>query len=200
MEKEIKERKASKQNKGIFGTLCILLIMLLLTGAGGYTYARYMSQERGTGSADIANWSFKIVKDGEETKSVTLRNAISKSTLVNGKIAPGTSGEFTITLDANGSEVAVEYILAFTNEQNKPNNIVFTYNGNNYKSLSEIGDIKGIIGITGERAKTIKIAWAWLYQTGTTDEAKLANDEIDTRDGTSLLDYTFDIVAKGVQT
>ena len=195
-----KERKASKQNKGIFGALCILLIMLLLTGAGGYTYARYMSQERGTGNADIANWSFKIVKDGEETKSVTLKNAIAKSTLVNGKIAPGTSGEFTITLDANGSEVAVEYILAFTNEQNKPNNIVFTYNGNNYKSLSEIGDIKGIIGITGERTKTIKIAWTWSYQTGATDEAKLANDEIDTRDGTSLLDYTFDIVAKGVQT
>lgn len=194
-----KERKASKQNKGIFGTLCILLIMLLLTGTGGYTYARYMSQERGTGSADIANWSFQIAKNGEETKSVTLRNTVTKSTLVNGKIAPGTSGEFTITLDATGSEVGVDYILGFLNEQNKPTNIIFTYNGNNYKSLSEIGDIKGTIGITGERTKTIKIAWIWSYQTGTTDEAKVANDEIDTKDGTTLLDYTFDIIARGVQ-
>ena len=194
-----KERKASKQNKGIFGALCMLLIMLLLTGAGGYTYARYISQERGTGSADIANWSFKIVKDGEETKSVTLRNTVTKSTLVNGKIAPGTSGEFTIILDATGSEVGVDYILGFLNERNKPTNITFTYNGNNYKSLSEIGDIKGTIGITGERTKTIKIAWTWSYQTGATDETKLANDEIDTRDGTSLLDYTFDIYVLGAQ-
>lgn len=194
-----KERKASKQNKGIFGALCILLIMLLLTGAGGYTYARYMSQERGTGNADIANWSFQIVKDGEETKNVTLRNTVTKSTLVNGKIAPGTSGEFTVTLDATGSDVAVDYVLAFAEEVNKPANITFTYNDTKYNSLSEIGDIKGTIGISGERTKTIKIAWTWLYQTGTTTEAKTANDEIDTKDGTSLLDYTFDIIAKGTQ-
>ena len=45
-----KERKASKEYKGIFGALCMMLIMLLLTGAGGYTYARYMSQEKGTGN------------------------------------------------------------------------------------------------------------------------------------------------------
>ena len=53
-----KERKSSKEYSGIFGALCITLIMLLLTGAGGYTYARYMSQENGTGNADIANCSF----------------------------------------------------------------------------------------------------------------------------------------------
>ena len=58
-----KERKASKEYKGIFGALCMMLIMLLLTGAGGYTYARYMSQEKGTGNADIANWAFQIDKN-----------------------------------------------------------------------------------------------------------------------------------------
>ena len=84
-----KERRASKEYRGIFGALCIILIMLLLTGAGGYTYARYLSQERGTGNADIANWSFKIAKNGEETKNVTLRNSVNKDTLVDGKIAPG---------------------------------------------------------------------------------------------------------------
>ena len=64
-----KERKSSKEYRGIFGALCVTLIMLLLTGAGGYTYARYMSQENGTGNADVANWSFKIAKNGEETKN-----------------------------------------------------------------------------------------------------------------------------------
>ena len=191
-----KERKASKEYKGIFGALCMMLIMLLLTGAGGYTYARYMSQEKGTGNADIANWAFQIDKNGEKTKNVTLRNTVSKQTLVNGKIAPGT---FSITLDATGSDVGVDYTLVFIDEKNKPENITFTYNGKDYKSLNEIGDIKGNIGITNDRTKTILIKWTWLYQTGSTDVAKAENDIKDTKAGTSLLDYSFNIVAKGVQ-
>ena len=194
------ERKASKEYRGIFISLCITLIMLLLSGAGGYTYARYMSQEKGTGGADIANWSFKIAKNaGEEVKNITLRNTANKATLVNGKIAPGTSGEFSITLDATGSDVAVDYTVEFVNEVNKPTNIVFTYNGNNYKNLNEIGVIKGNIGVSNERSKTVTIKWEWPYQKGNTDVAKIENDNIDTKDGTSLLDYSFDIIAKGVQ-
>ena len=194
-----KERKASKEYRGIIGALCIMLIMFLLTGAGGYTYARYLSQEKGTGSADIANWSFKIAKNGEETKNVTLRNSVNKDTLVNGKIAPGTSGEFSITLDATGSDVSVDYTLEFSTELNKPANIMFTYNGKDYKSLTEIGSIKGNIAKGNEMTKTILIKWAWAYQTGSTSEAKIENDTKDTKDGTSLLDYSFNIVATGIQ-
>lgn len=194
-----KERKSSKEYRGIFGALCVTLIMLLLTGAGGYTYARYMSQENGTGNADIANWSFKIAKNGEETKNVTLRNTANKATLVNGKIAPGTSGEFSITLDATGSDVSVDYTLEFPSEMNKPANIIFTYDGKNYQSLTEIGRIKGNIAIGNEMTKTIPIKWTWAYQTGSTNEAKNENDIKDTNDGTSLFDYSFDVVATGVQ-
>ena len=194
-----KERKASKEYKGIFGALCMMLIMLLLTGVGGYTYARYMSQEKGTGNADIANWAFQIDKNGEQTKNVTLRNTVSKQTLVNGKIAPGTSGEFSITLDATGSEVGVDYTLSFVDEINKPENIIFTYNGKEYKSLNEIGSIKGNIGTKNDRTATILIKWTWLYQTGSTDIEKAENDIKDTKAGTSLLDSSFNIIAKGVQ-
>ena len=194
-----KERKASKQNKGIFGALCIMLIMLLITGAGGYTYARYMSQEKGTGSADIANWAFEITKNGEETKTINLTSTATKSTLVNGKIAPGTAGEFIIALNAIGSEVSVDYKLEFANEKNKPDNIMFTYNGNNYKSLSEIDDITGTFGVNETKTKIIKISWVWLYQTGSTDSVIEANDKLDTQNGTAFLDYSFDIIATGTQ-
>ena len=194
-----KERKASKQNKGIFGALCIMLIMLLITGAGGYTYARYMSQEKGTGSADIANWAFEITKNGEETKTINLTSTATKSTLVNGKIAPGTAGEFIIALNAIGSEVSVDYKLEFANEKNKPDNIMFTYNGNNYKSLSEIDDITGTFGVNETKTKIIKISWVWLYQTGSTDSVIEANDKLDTQNGTAFLYYSFDIIATGTQ-
>lgn len=191
--------KPSKKNKGILSIASILLIILLLTGAGGYTFARYASQEKGTGNAQVANWSFKIDKDGQATKIVNLAETVNKNTLVNGKIAPGTSGEFTIKLDATESDVSVDYILEFINEKNKPQNLVFTYGERKLKSLGEMGEIKGNIGISGDKTATIKIRWTWEYQTGATAEEKLANDEIDTRDGTSPLDYTFEIVAKGLQ-
>ena len=191
--------KPSKKNRGILGIASILLIILLLTGAGGYTFARYASQEKGTGNAQVANWSFKIDKDGQATKTVKLAETVDRNTLVHGKIAPGTSGEFIIKLDATGSDVSIDYIVSFLNEANKPQNLVFTYEGRNLKSLSSLGEIKGNIGISGERTATIKIRWTLAFQTGDTDEEKLANDEIDTINGTSPLDYTFEIVAKGLQ-
>ena len=56
------EMRASKKNRGILTAVSMLLLILLLTGAGGYTYARYRTQEKGTGNAQVANWSFKIAK------------------------------------------------------------------------------------------------------------------------------------------
>ena len=118
---------------------------------------------------------------------------------MDGKIAPGTSGEFSVTLDATGSDVGVDYILAFINEKNKPNNLVFNYNGRKLKTLSELGDIKGNIKLSGSKTETIKIGWTWEYQTGTTAEEKNKNDEIDTKNGITPLDYTFEIFAQGTQ-
>ena len=44
-----KERKASKENRGALIIASIVLIVLLFTGAGGYTYARYATKEQGKG-------------------------------------------------------------------------------------------------------------------------------------------------------
>lgn len=112
-----KERKASKENRE-YNNASIVLIVLLFTGAGGYTYARYATKEKGKGNAQIAKWAFEIEKGQEEMKTVKLVNTAQKDTLVNGKIAPGTSGSFSITLSAKNSEVGVKYTLSFLNEKN----------------------------------------------------------------------------------
>ena len=194
-----KERKSSKENRGILGIAIMLLIMLLLTGAGGYTYARYISQEKGNGSAEIAKWAFKIDKGGAETKTIKLTNTVSKDTLVNGKIAPGTSGEFKIILDARDSEVGVDYTVRFMNEKNKPTNVVFSYMGEKYKSLTKIGDIIGTIKPTGDKTQVITISWEWPYQTGDTGQLQQINDDTDTREANTISEYTFDLVAIGTQ-
>lgn len=192
-------KKASKENRGIILVVSILLIGLLLTGAGGYTYARYMSQEKGTGSAKIAQWVFEIDKNGSTTKTINLGSTVNKATLVNGKIAPGTSGSFEIKLNSTGSEVGVDYVLNFANEKNKPNNLTFTYDGRTANSLKDIGDIRGSFPAKGLQTKTIKIDWKWPYQTGGTTELKAENDAKDLKNAKDNLEYTFEIIAQGTQ-
>ena len=102
-----------EKNKKIIKILCAVLLLMsfLMTG---YTYAKYVTQEKGNGSADIATWSFRIEKDeNEDVKTIRLADTSNKETLLNGKIAPGTSGQFYLKINAVGSEVAVDYKVTF---------------------------------------------------------------------------------------
>lgn len=178
-----------------------ILLLIVIINSVGYTYAKYISGEKGTGNADIANWSFKIKKDeGETVKNIKLASTIYDAAITEGKIAPGTEGQFYITADATGSEVDVQYSIRFENEVNKPQNIKFIYQGREYSSLAEIGDITGKINCNDEiRVRHATINWEWKYETGKTEEEIAQNDIIDTQDGMSVSDYTFDIVVTGTQ-
>ena len=188
-----------KKSKKIIMLLGVLLL-LITVGAGSYTYAKYRTAVTGGGQADIAKWAFVAGADTQDIKNISLTSTVNKDTLVNGKIAPGTSGQFFINIDGTGSEVGIDYDVKFSNEKNKPTNIIFSYGGNTYKSLSEITDIKGQIGIEDESVKTrkIQIMWRWEYETGTGDEIT-ANDVIDTQEGIADLDYSFDVTVTGTQ-
>lgn len=187
-----------EKTKKIIILLCILLLLIGI-GTGGYTYAKYRTTEKGGGQADIAKWSFKVGKENEEIENIKLVNTVNKDTLVNGKIAPGTSGQFFINLDATGSEVGVDYEVKFSNEKNKPTNITFSYSGQKYHSLSEIKDIKGTIGLDdGNKSRRIQILWYWEYETGTGEEIN-ENDILDTQEAIDNLDYTFDVSIIGTQ-
>ena len=189
----------NKKIKKIINLLCALVLLFAL-GTGGYTYAKYRTSEKGNGQAEIAEWSFKVGKETEQITNIKLSNISDSSTLVDGKIAPGTSGQFFINIDTTGSDVGVDYAVKFINEKNKPSNIVFSYAGKDYKSLSEIEDnIKGTIGVDDiTKTRRIQILWRWEYETGTGDEIN-TNDNIDTQEGISGLNYSFDIVVTGTQ-
>ena len=162
------KNKIKKISKLLFVVLLIVLLQIM-----GYTYAKYIASDQATGEAEIAQWSFKIEKDG---------------------------GTIKIILDASGSEVDLDYSLQFTNEKNKPANLFFTYAGNQYSSLDEIGEILGNIPYDAiEQKRNIVLLWRWGYETGTTDEAKAANDIIDTKDANSITEYTFDVVVTATQ-
>lgn len=183
-----------------FLTIIVALLLIILIQAIGVTYAKYITSDNVTGEAEVAKWAFQIKKEGEESKTIKLVNTTDKQTLINGKIAPGSSGAILITLDGTGSEVDMEYNLKFYNEQNKPTNLYFTYMGNNYSSLSEIENITGTIKHSNStKQREIAVLWKWGYETGSSTEEKTKNDTIDTQDASKIEKYTFDAVVTATQ-
>ena len=179
----------------------IALAIILMSFVGGQVYAKYMSKVEGHGTAEVANWNFKVNEKEEQLQAISLNSTINNKTVSNNKIAPGTQGSFQIKLDATGAEVGKDYIVRFENESNKPTNLKFKYENKEYKSLTELqNDLTGTINANdAEKTKIITIDWVWPYETGTTAEQILANDKIDTQNAKSIRNYTFNIVVTGTQ-
>ena len=188
----------NKTRKIITLTSAILLIVLIQSI--GVTYAKYLASENATGQAEVAKWAFEIVKEGEQTKNIKLVDTTNNDTMINGKIAPGTSGTIILALDGTGSDVDLDYTVEFINEQNKPKNLKFRYGDTIKSSLADFGEINGKIEYDQEnKKKTIAIFWEWAYETGFSAEDKVKNDEIDTQDANNITEYTFDVLVTATQ-
>ena len=153
--------------------MVLLLLVCLTSGYVASTYAKYTSQLANISStATVAKWDFKA-GGNYGTFSIDLPASVDASTLVAGKIAPGTSGTFTIALDNSGSEVGVEYTIDFTGASNVPSNLVFTAKGSTV-TIANGASIEG--SIPAGETDTVTISWAWPYETGnspyTTEDAE----------------------------
>lgn len=177
-----------------------MLLVVLALGVGGYTYAKYRTALKGGGQIDVAKWSFKVNDNSKQIETIKLMQTVDERLLANGKVAPGTGGEFTINIDGTGTETGINYEVEFQNEQNKPTNLIFIYEGQEFNTLSEVGTkiIGNIPANATDKTKKITIVWQWKYETGTGAEID-SNDEIDTREGIEDLNYTFDVVVTGTQ-
>lgn len=182
----------------------IKIVALLLIVAGvlmGITHAKYISEVKGNGEMKIAKWSFKVNGQTEETTTINLLDTYDARTLLDGKIAPGTSGSFDLVIDARESDVGVKYTVDFKNQANKPSNLKFKLGNELVDDLEKFEDIfTGVIDANAtNKVKTLTVQWEWPYVTGEELEDIEANDIIDTKDGLNALDYTFDVVVTGTQ-
>ena len=134
-------------------------------------------------------------------QNVNLLSTYNNETLINNKVAPGTSGNFNIVVDATGSEIGVEQVVQFLNESEKPQNLVFIYQDEKYTTIQDLEkDLSGTINANDEdKTRTITINWEWQYETGENENEINQNDQIDTNNAKQLENYTFDINVKGVQ-
>ena len=189
----------SKKKKII--AIVAILSAIVISFLGGQTFSKYITEVKGTGSAQVAMWSFKVYGDNEQTQNVKLASTVDDITLVDNKIAPGTKGSFSIKIDGEGSDVGINYNIKVQNETQKPANLFYTYQGKTYTDLNELAlEASGTINADdSNKVKEILVNWEWPYQTGSDEISKSKNDAQDSQDGKNISNYTFDIVVTGTQ-
>lgn len=149
----------------------MLAVSLLMTCVISSTMAKYTSAATDSDTATVAKWSVKV--NGSEIAvspaatvdfglfdTVKDSNGTDEETdVATGKIAPGTSGEFTLTIE-NSSEVNAQYAIDFTvtNDANIP--LEFSADGTEWKTSLE--GVTDTIAMSATATKTIY--WRWAFE------------------------------------
>ena len=193
----------------------ILVILLLIVFLAGYTFAKYYTSYNGSGTLQIAKWSFKVDNwSVYETNEVSLADTASEVNLDDGKIAPGFVGQAQLDLDASDSEVDVAYSIKAIESGHKPENMIFqaVIDGQNTTTYSTLTDLANnelndkILKSDANQTKTIIIKAIWPFETGDTNDEIEVADKVDTAAGTgttegkeNVFDYTFALKVIGTQ-
>ncbi len=190
----------NSRKKAIFVIAVLIMIAITLTLVSS-TYARYTATISRNGTATVAKWAFTADNSGSTTMNINFADTYHASTLVAGKIAPGTKGSFDISVSNASSEVGVEYTVTLGTITNSPTNIKFYSDATYATPLTTSTPITGKIKANDTTPKTVKIYWAWPYQTGavTPSTGVAAGDAVDTTDGIAAKSLTVPVTITGVQ-
>lgn len=151
--------------------------------------------------AEVATWNFQVNGQKEQVQTIHLSSTCNNKTLVNDKIAPGTSGNFNIIVDGTNSNVGINYHIRFTDESTKPANLKFIYESQEYNSVGELETIlSGTIDANAEeKTRILTIYWQWPYEIGNNESEIANNDKIDTQNAQDIANYTFRVIVSGTQ-
>ena len=177
--------------------ISLLLVACLATMCFvGGTFAKYTSTVTGTDNATVAKWAFKqgetdLALNGAKTITFDLFNTIKDTAgaeekdVLAGKIAPGTSGSFTLNLK-NESEVTATYDVSFkvTNPGNIP--VKFYSDSAMTQEITDTDDVfsaaalKGTLDFTGSTkndpaitSTDVTVYWQWAFNGNDVDDTAL---------------------------
>ena len=182
-------------------SILIIVIISVISFFIGLAFNKYNTSIKGEGLAEIATWNFKVNGKKEEIQSINLASTVNNETILDSKLAPGTSGSFDIIIDAKDTQVGIKYNIISIEEINKPHNLKFIYEEKEYNSLKELQEkLSGIINANDKnKVRILKILWKWNYETGSTVEEINANNLLDTQDAQNIQNYKFTICVSGEQ-
>lgn len=181
--------------------ISIIVIISVISFFIGTLFNKYNTSIKGEGLAELATWNFKVNNKKEQIQSIDLVSTINNETILDSKLAPGTSGSFNIIIDATDTQVGIKYNINSIEETNKPHNLKFIYEEKEYNSLKELQEkLSGTIYANDiNKVRTLKILWKWDYETGSTAEEIKVNDLLDTEDAQNIQNYKFTICVSGEQ-
>lgn len=184
------QHKQKASNTSAWSNLLIILliaIIMVTASIGIFAWAKYTTAINGSATAQVAKWSFKLVDGITETSDVidfAFTRTDGYEHVEEGKLAPGTFGEFQIGIDARGTETILEYTIDVALE-NKPTNLKLYSDSAKTQEISVTNNSFSITGFMSledtKDIKTVTVYWDWPYETGTGNEL-VGNDEIDTED------------------
>lgn len=171
-------------NKKILILGLLSFLVLFIFGIAS-TFGLFHSNVDGDVNTDVAKWNILIndtnISDGVTDKFIINDLAYSDTTNKKpGTIAPGTSGTFSLTLDATDTQVSVMYTIEvddskFGNEMLKIAKVEKVAGSGDFQEVTD-GVYQGIIPYNAKSKVTIDFTITWIN-----DEA---NNEIDSEIGT----------------
>lgn len=181
-----------------------ILLILMIVGILSCIYLKniFVSDKNSEISFKVNDWSYL------ETEKFSLINIGRAVNVENGKIAPGSNGEFDIVIDAKDN---LKYKVDIKEYGNKPENLIFMVkkNGNLkkkiYSSLKDLAE-KELNGYIHNKVETFTIVWCWKYETGENLEIITNGNEKDTLAGSgkiagkeNVFDYSFSLKVIGTK-
>ena len=181
-------RKENKLTKvAIFALLIAIVAIVLVSG----TYAKYTTSLTGTDSVQIAKWAWNIsgADIDANTTSYTLDlfstikdtatyGTTNEANVIDGKIAPGTTGAFDIQI-TNKSEVNAEYSVTFGEENPLGAAIEYSTDGGASWGTVAVLDVD-TTAIAQNETVTVPIQWRWAFTADGNAAAQSDRDEADT--------------------
>ena len=193
----------NRQQQAILVSTIPLILMIIGITSCMFMKNLFASEKNSQISFKVNDWSCF------ETEKFSLINIGRAVNVENGKIAPGSNGEFDIVIDAIGSEKELKYKVNIKESGFKPDNLLFAIKKNGklgdykYKSLKELAE-KELNGKIYNSVETYTIVWCWEYQTGENLEIITFEDEKDTLAGSgkkvgkeNVFGYSFSIKVIG---
>ena len=159
-------------------SLLAIIVLLVVVGVSVSTYAIYKSSANGTATATAAAWVVKvnnanIVTEDEYTFSesdIVWDNSVSNAHA--GTIAPGSTGTIKIKIDADGTQVPVDYTVAIGTVTDGTNNVSAAAGFTVTKATSS-PDLTGTIDYSateGEMEKEITLQVTWTGTAADSDD------------------------------
>lgn len=153
-----------KEGKKVLNTrtLIILVIALLLVASAvGYTVAKYVTSDSSNYTARVAKWDVSVKK---AAASVDLFAYTDEAVDYDGNgnenvIAPGTSGSFSYEL-TNNSEVKASYQVIYTLDEA---GVYLQWSEDGINWTDDLADVTGASIAMGETVEK-KIYWKWAFE------------------------------------